>query len=113
MAQQSSALITETGGATMSKNVETGEDGLPRTIVGEWTREKHERLVKYVDITRAVRRKWRNWGQQTTYIELFCGPGQSRIKRSRRPIEGSPIRAMRTAKEGGLPYTSVYLADFD
>jgi three-Cys-motif partner protein len=97
----------------MPKNVETGEDGLPRTIVGEWTREKHERLVKYVDITRAVRRKWRSWGRETTYIELFCGPGQSRIKRTRRPIEGSPIRTTRTAKQGGVPYTSVYLADFD
>jgi three-Cys-motif partner protein len=112
MARQSSARRRERG-TTMSKSVETGEDGLPRTIVGEWSREKHERLVKYVDITRAVRRKWRNWEGETTYIELFCGPGQSKIKRTRRIIEGSPIRAVRTAKESGIPYTSVYLADFN
>jgi hypothetical protein len=81
----------------MSKNVETGEDGLPRTIVGEWTREKHERLVKYVDITRAVRRKWMDGGQQTTYIELFCGPGQSRIKRTRRTVIVDRLAALRAS----------------
>jgi three-Cys-motif partner protein len=97
----------------MPKNVEIGDDGLPRTIVGGWTLEKHERLVKYVDITRAVRRKWRNWGTETTYIELFCGPGRSRIKRTKRIIDGSPIRATQMAKESGVPYTSVYLADFN
>jgi hypothetical protein len=33
--------------------VRTGADGLPVTVVGAWTLEKHERLVKYVDITKA------------------------------------------------------------
>ena len=33
-------------------------DGLPLDEVGPWSKEKHERLRKYVDITRATRRKW-------------------------------------------------------
>ncbi len=86
---------------------EVGDDGLPITVVGAWTLEKHERLVKYVDITRAVRRKWK----ETTYIELFCGPGQSRIKRTKHIIPGSPIRATRMAKESGVPYRNIHLAD--
>jgi len=43
------------------------EDGLRRAIVGDWAPEKHLRLQKYVDITRAVRRKF---GGNATYIDL-------------------------------------------
>ena len=57
-------------------DVVTADDGLPATKVGAWTREKHERLLKYVGITRDVRRKFGN----RTYIELFCGPGRSVIE---------------------------------
>ena len=35
------------------------DDGLPiADDVGEWALEKHEPLRKYIDITRAVRRKY-------------------------------------------------------
>jgi len=87
----------------------TGDDGLPITKVGAWTREKHERLVKYVSITRDVRRKFLN----RTYIELFCGPGRSLIEDRGEFIDGSPILAARTAKESSVPYAEIHLADSD
>jgi len=88
-----------------------GDDGLPVTKVGPWTREKHERLVKYVDITRGVRRKFEK--VETTYIELFCGPGRSIIEDNKEIIDGSPILAARTAKESYVPYTKIHIADFE
>jgi hypothetical protein len=53
-----------------------GDDGLPVTKVGAWTLEKHERLVKYVDITRGVRRRFVK--TETTYVELFVAPAAQR-----------------------------------
>jgi len=42
------------------------DDGLPVTSVGPWTLEKHERLVRYVDITKSVRAKFTR--TQSSYI---------------------------------------------
>jgi three-Cys-motif partner protein len=91
--------------------VRIGADGLPVTVVGAWTLEKHERLVKYVDITKAVRRKFTR--TETTYIELFCGPGRSIVEDDGDTIDGSPIRAARAGKESRVPYTDIHLADAD
>ena len=88
-----------------------GDDGLPVTKVGTWTQEKHERLVKYVDITQGVRGMFAR--TETTYIELFCGPGRSIIEDIGETIDGSPILAARTAKESDMPYTDIHLADAD
>jgi three-Cys-motif partner protein len=90
-------------------DVVIADDGLPATKVGAWTREKHERLLKYVGITRDVRRKFGN----RTYIELFCGPGRSVIEDRTEFIEGSPILAARAAKESLVPYTEIHVADSD
>ena len=86
-----------------------GTDGLPITQVGAWTQEKHERLEKYVDITRGVRAKFAR--TETTYIELFCGPGRSIIEGTSAKIDGSPLIAATKAKESGVPYTDIHLAD--
>src|SRR5260370_20902244 len=88
-----------------------GDDGLPLTEVGAWTVEKHERLIAYVNIARAVRQKFAK--TETTYIELFSGPGRSIIKQDGRIIEGSPILAARTAKDQRVPFRDIHLADFE
>jgi len=88
-------------------DVATADDGLPATKVGPWTLEKHERLLKYVGITRDVRRKFAH----RTYIELFYGPGRSVIEDTGEFIEGSPVLAARAAKESSVPYTDIHLAD--
>lgn len=95
------------------------DDNLPVSEVGEWTLEKHERLRRYVNITRAVRKKWLTPKRPgvvapgATYIDLFCGPGRSRIRNTGRVIDGSPIVAASAAAEGGAPFSKILLADRD
>jgi three-Cys-motif partner protein len=88
------------------------DDGLPIDDVGEWTLDKHERLRKYIDITRAARRKYVNGPSRTsTYIDPFCGMGRARVRESGDVILGSPVLAYSVAKDGGVPFTDVYLGD--
>jgi len=98
---------------------EIDEDGLPRSVVGEWALEKHERLRKYVDITRAIRRKFivpdssRKYVGGAAYIDLFAGPGRARIRESTRVIDGSPVVAARAAATSKGPFGEMHLADAD
>lgn len=85
-------------------------DGLSREVVGPWVREKHQRLAKYVDISRGVRKSFIQ-GAGATYIELFSGPGRARIKDTSDVIDGSAIVAWQTARTGGAPFTEVLIAD--
>jgi three-Cys-motif partner protein len=85
------------------------DDGLPVTSVGPWTLEKHERLVRYVDIAKSVRAKFAR--TQSSYIELFCGPGRSVAEG--KLIDGSPLRAVLAARQSGVPFTDVHLADLE
>jgi three-Cys-motif partner protein len=93
------------------------DDGLPISDVGEWTLEKHERLRRYITITRAVRKKWLKPTRAgcepagATYIDLFCGPGRSRIRDTGQIIDGSPLVAASAAQDGGAPFTRILLAD--
>jgi three-Cys-motif partner protein len=92
------------------------DDGLPVSEVGEWTLEKHDRLRRYVDITGGVRKKFVPPGRQragATYIDLFSGPGRSRVRETGEMIEGSPTVAVRKAIEGGAPFSSVIIADLE
>jgi three-Cys-motif partner protein len=99
--------------------MECDDDKLPVSEVGEWALEKHERLRRYVSITRAVRKKWLTPMRPglvpagATYIDLFCGPGRSRIRDTDRVIDGSPVVAASAAAEGGAPFSRVLLADLD
>ena len=85
--------------------------------VGEWSLEKHERLRKYVDITRETRRKYADGARfpeyhgGATYIDLFCGPGRARIRESGHIVDGSPLVAFKSAVAGGVPFSEIHLAD--
>jgi three-Cys-motif partner protein len=87
------------------------DDGLPIDEVGPWAKEKHERLRKYVDISRATRRKWVQGPGGATYIDLFCGTGRAIIRGTREKIDGSPLVAFRCALEGGVPFSEIHIAD--
>lgn len=86
-------------------------DGLPVGLVGDWTVEKHERLRKYVDISRGARRKFDRGG--STYIDPFCNYGRARIKESGELIDGSPLVAAKMAQDGGAPFREVHIGDLD
>jgi three-Cys-motif partner protein len=86
------------------------EDGLRRAIVGDWAPEKHLRLQKYVDITRAVRRKF---GGNATYIDLYCGPGRARLRKTGEVVEGSALVAAAEAMRRRNPYREVIIGDLN
>jgi three-Cys-motif partner protein len=85
--------------------------GLPVEQVGPWAKEKHQRLRRYVDISRATRRKWVQRGNDATYIDLYCGTGRAIIRGSGEEIDGSPLVAFKSARDGGVPFTGIYIAD--
>lgn len=84
-------------------------DGLRRAIVGDWAPEKHVRLRKYVDITRAVRSKFEG---NATYIDLYCGPGRARLRQTGEIVEGSALVAALEANRQ-VPYRDIIIGDLD
>lgn len=89
------------------------DDGLLLDDVGSWVKEKHERLRKYVDISRAVRRKFLQGGGGATYIDLFCGSGRAFIRDTNEKIDGSPLVAFKCACNGGAPFSQIHIADVE
>jgi three-Cys-motif partner protein len=87
------------------------EDGLPLDEVGAWAKEKHERLRKYVDITRGVRKRWVEGTGGATYIDLFSGAGRAVVRETEERIDGSPLVALKSALSGGAPFSEIYIAD--
>ena len=87
------------------------DDGLPLDEVGSWTKDKHERLRKYVDITRATRRKFVEGRGGASYIDLYCGSGRAIIRDTGEKIDGSPLVAFKCARDGGVPFSEIYIAD--
>lgn len=89
------------------------DDGLPLDEVGPWAKEKHERLRKYVDISRGVRRKFLQRSGCATYIDLFCGSGRAFIRDTGERIDGSPLVAFKSARDGGESFSEIYIADLE
>jgi three-Cys-motif partner protein len=87
------------------------DDGLPLDEVGPWAKEKHERLRKYVDISRGARRKFVQGEGGATYVDLYCGSGRAIIRDTNERIDGSPLVAFRCARDRGVPFTEVHIAD--
>lgn len=84
-------------------------DGLRREIVGHWAPEKHLRLRHYIDITRAVRRKF---GGNTSYIDLYSGPGRARIAKTGEIIDGSAVLAASEAARHEK-FGTIHIGDID
>lgn len=90
------------------------DDGLPADEVGEWTKEKHTYLRRYIDMSRATRKKYigdRKGG--AVYFDLFCGTGRSRIRDTNEWIDGGAVAAWKTSRDGGSPFTDMYVSDID
>ena len=91
-----------------------GDDGLPAEEVGPWAKEKHDCLCRYIDISRAVRARWVGQGKAgATYIDPFCGPGRCRVRETGEWIDGGAVAAWKKSRDGGAPFTQVYIGDLD
>ncbi len=88
------------------------EDELPVTEVGEWALEKHDRLRRYVDIARGVRKRFVDKAG-ATYIDLYSGAGRSRIQKTGELIQGSPLVAAQMARNGGASFNEIFISDAD
>jgi three-Cys-motif partner protein len=83
-----------------------GSDGLPVLETGEWAREKHFYLGRYMSIFAAGMKA--KWGQRI-YIDLFAGPGICRLRGTDIEIPGSPLLALETK----FGFTGYFLNDQD
>jgi three-Cys-motif partner protein len=91
-----------------------GDDGLPADAVGAWSNDKHDRLRRYLDISRAARRRFLTGSSKTaTFVDLFCGPGRARVRGTGEWIDGSAVAAWKISREGAAPFSGVYVADID
>lgn len=77
--------------------------------VGEWSIEKHHLLRRYIDASRAARRKWPRRG----FIDLFCGPGRTRIKGTNIETDGGAVVAWRQSKLDSVEFTDIIIGDID
>jgi len=67
------------------------EDGLPIMKVGAWARKKYVRVWMYDHLfATGMKRKW----DERVYVDLFAGPGLSRIRRTSDVLYGSPLLAL-------------------
>jgi three-Cys-motif partner protein len=87
------------------------DDGLPFDEVGAWAKEKHERLRKYVDISRGARRKFIRGTGGATYIDLYCGTGRAIVRETKEIIDGSPLVAFKCARDIEVPFSEIHIAD--
>jgi three-Cys-motif partner protein len=87
------------------------DDGLPIDEVGPWAKEKHQRLRRYIDISRATRRKWVQGQGGATYVDLYCGAGRAVIRDTGEKIDGSPLVAFKCARDVGVPFSQIHIAD--
>jgi three-Cys-motif partner protein len=52
-------------------------------------------------------------GSGAAYIDVFCGPGRSKIRTTGQFIDGSPVAAFNKAKGSLAPFTSINISDAD
>ncbi len=91
-----------------------GDDGLPADEVGVWAKEKHSYLGRYLDISRAARRKYIGPAKAgAAYFDLFCASGRSKIRNTNDWIDGSAVVAWKTSVAGEAPFSAVYVSDID
>lgn len=98
--------------AKSKKYVIDQNDGLKAEVVGEWAEEKHERLINYINASRAVRRKFKD-RSGAAFIDIFCGPGRGYIEDLDKFIDGSAVTAVKIAKEYGVPFSEVHIGDLN
>ena len=96
-------------------NCSCGEpgSGLPVQCVGDWAKDKHDYLRRYISATRGVRAKFlapKGTGG-AAFVDLFAGPGRCCV-RGKRPdlIDGSPLIALGHTE---APFSKVIVCDLD
>jgi three-Cys-motif partner protein len=67
------------------------DDGLPTNAIGPWAEDKYRYLGMYAELfATGMKNKWRH----RIYLDLFSGPGYSRVRDTNRLVLGSPMIAL-------------------
>ena len=91
-----------------------GDDGLIVETVGVWAIDKIKLVTDYVYASGGARKNYQGDRHGLrAYIELLCGPGRSRIRDTRRFIDGSAIAAFKRSLASPGRFTSMYISDVD
>lgn len=88
------------------------DDGLPVAEVGAWARDKLVLIEKYIEISRAARTQYIG-KSEATYIDLYCGPGLSRIRDTGEYLLGSPVAAYEAGRNSNVPFNRLLISDAD
>src|SRR5712692_2177819 len=87
------------------------EQGLWVEHVGPWATDKLKIVTDYIQASSAARRHYLSSG--ATFIDVFCGPGRSKIRTTGKFIDGSPVAAFTKAARSLAPFTGMYISDAD
>src|ERR1700730_7426259 len=87
------------------------EHGLLVENVGPWAQEKLKIVTDYIQASSAARRGYLASG--AAYIDVFCGPGRSKIRTTGKLIDGSPVAAFKKARGSLAQFTSINISDAD
>jgi three-Cys-motif partner protein len=93
----------------MAAKYSPGDDGMLAENVGPWAKTKHKILTDYVQASGPARRKYIGTG--AAYIDVFCGPGRSKIRTNGQFIDGSAVAAFKQGKQSSAPFTSIEISD--
>jgi three-Cys-motif partner protein len=55
--------------------------------------------------------KWVHGSGGATYIDLYCGAGRAIIRDTQEKIDGSPLVAFKSARDGSVPFSEIHIAD--
>jgi three-Cys-motif partner protein len=67
------------------------DDGLPTNDIGPWAEEKYQYVGMYAQLfSTGMKNKW----PHRIYLDLFSGPGYSRVRETNRVVLGSPMIAL-------------------
>jgi three-Cys-motif partner protein len=93
----------------MAAKYSPGDDGMLAENVGPWAKTKHKILTDYVQASGPAR--WKYIGTGAAYIDVFCGPGRSKIRTNGQFIDGSAVAAFKQGKQSSAPFTSIEISD--
>ncbi len=85
------------------------ENGSIVENVGPWATDKLKILTDYIQASSGARRRYLATG--AAYIDVFSGPGRSRVRTRGQYIDGSPVAAFKKAKDSLAPFTSINISD--
>jgi three-Cys-motif partner protein len=96
-----------------------GDDGLLAEDVAAHTKQKHQYLERYLDISSGARKGFLEGSGRTdfiggaSYIDLFCGVGRCKVRDSGEYIDGGAITAWKISRASRTPFSMLYIADAD